>query len=61
MTAFLNGKLTEDIYMSQPDGYVDAKVPNRACKIEKSIYGSKQASCRWDLGFGETIKEFGFY
>ena len=59
-TAFLSGKLAEDVYMSQPDGFVDAKHPNRVCKLEKSIYGLKQASRRWNLCFDEKVKEFGF-
>ena len=37
-TAFLNGKLVEDVYMNQPQGCVDAKHPNKVCKLEKSIY-----------------------
>ena len=45
-TAFLNGKLAEDVYMNQLEGFVDEKFPNRVCKLEKSIYGLKQASCR---------------
>ncbi|CAH1448519.1 unnamed protein product [Lactuca virosa] len=59
-TAFLNGKLAEDVYMNQPEGFVDAKHPNRVCKLEKSIYGLKQASRRWNLCFDEKVKEFGF-
>ncbi|CAH1441502.1 unnamed protein product [Lactuca virosa] len=59
-TAFSNGKLTEDVYMSQPEGFVDAKHPNRVCKLEKSIYGLKQESHRWNLCFDEKVKEFGF-
>ena len=59
-TAFLNGKLSEDVYMNQPEGFVDAKHPNRVCKLEKSIYGLKQASRRWNLCFDEKVKEFGF-
>nr|GFA65987.1 zinc finger, CCHC-type [Tanacetum cinerariifolium] len=43
-TAFLNGRLNEDIYMEQPEGYVDPKYPNRVCKLQRSIYGLKQAS-----------------
>nr|GFA37723.1 hypothetical protein [Tanacetum cinerariifolium] len=43
-TAFLNGRLDEDIYMEQPEGYVDPKYPNRVCKLQRSIYGLKQAS-----------------
>ena len=59
-TAFLNGKLQEDVHMAQPEGFVHAKYPNRVCKLEKSIYGLKQASRSWNLCFNEKIKEFGF-
>ena len=43
-TAFLNGKLGEDVYTSQLEGFVDEKIPNRVYKLEKSICGLKQAS-----------------
>ncbi|KAD2804168.1 hypothetical protein E3N88_37545 [Mikania micrantha] len=59
-TAFLNGHLTEDVYMAQPEGFVDPKNPNKVCKLKKSIYGLKQASRSWNLRFDEKIKEFGF-
>ena len=59
-TAFLNGKLAEDVYMSQPEGFVSNEYPNRVCKLEKSIYGLKQAPRRWNLCFDEKVKEFGF-
>ena len=42
--AFLNGNLLEDVYMTQPEGFVDTKYPNRECKLQRSIYGLKQAS-----------------
>ncbi|KAJ9545177.1 hypothetical protein OSB04_024884 [Centaurea solstitialis] len=59
-TVFLNGKLTEDVYMEQPAGFEDPKNPNKVCKLLKSIYGLKQASRSWNLQFDERIKEFGF-
>ncbi|KAJ9556509.1 hypothetical protein OSB04_011123 [Centaurea solstitialis] len=59
-TAFLNGKLSEDVYMTQPEGFVQSEHPNRVCKLQKSIYGLKQASRSWNICFDEKNKEFGF-
>jgi hypothetical protein len=42
--AFLNGKLIADVYMTQPKGFVDPKHASKICKLQKSIYGLKQAS-----------------
>ena len=36
--AFLNGSLDYEIYMSQPEGFVDPDRPNHVCKLKKSIY-----------------------
>ncbi|GKC17259.1 retrotransposon protein, putative, ty1-copia subclass [Tanacetum coccineum] len=59
-TAFLNGRLDEDIYMEQPEGYVDPNYPNGVCKLQRAIYGLKQASRQWNKRFDEEIKKFGF-
>ncbi|GKF22629.1 retrotransposon protein, putative, ty1-copia subclass [Tanacetum coccineum] len=59
-TAFLNGRLDEDIYMDQPEGYVDPNYPNGVCKLQRAIYGLKQASRQWNKRFDEEIKKFEF-
>ena len=59
-TAFLNGFLEEEVYMSQPERFVLKDNPNQVCKLKKSIYGLKQASRSWNVRFDVTIKEFGF-
>ena len=58
--AFLNGNLLKDVYMTQPNGFIDPKYPNRVCKLQRSIYGIKQASQSWNLHFDEAVKEFSF-
>ncbi|GJS45341.1 retrotransposon protein, putative, ty1-copia subclass [Tanacetum coccineum] len=59
-TAFLNGYLSEDVYMEQPKGFVNPKYPNQVSKLKHSIYGRKQASRQWNKQFDDEIKKFGF-
>nr|GEV29781.1 hypothetical protein [Tanacetum cinerariifolium] len=46
-TAFLNGNLREEVYVSHPDGFVDPDNPNHVYRLKKSLYGLKQAPCAW--------------
>ncbi|GJU83779.1 retrovirus-related pol polyprotein from transposon TNT 1-94 [Tanacetum coccineum] len=46
-TAFLNGILREEVYVSQPDGFVDLEKPNHVYKLKKSLYWLKQAQRDW--------------
>ena len=43
-TAFLNGELDYDIYMSQPERFVNEDKPNYVWKLKRSIYGLKQSA-----------------
>ena len=59
-TAFLNGYLEEDIYMEQPLGFTSSDTDHKVCKLQRSIYGLKQASRSWNTHFNDVIKMFGF-
>jgi len=43
-TTFLNGKLNEEIFMEQPQGFIEKGQENEVCRLLKSIYGLKQSS-----------------
>ena len=59
-TVFLNGFLKEELYMMQPEGFVDPKGANKVCKLQRSIYGLVQASQSWNIRFDSVIKTYGF-
>jgi len=56
--AYLNGKLTQPIYMEQPTGFDDGS--GLVCLLIKSIYSLKQAGCVWNIEFGDAMQHHGF-
>ncbi|KAL2249476.1 UNVERIFIED_CONTAM: Retrovirus-related Pol polyprotein from transposon TNT 1-94 [Sesamum indicum] len=56
--AFLHGYLEEDLYMDPPEGY--SVQLGLVCKLERSIYGLKQASRQWNVELTLKLTEFGF-
>ena len=59
-TAFLNGFIKEELYMMQPEGFVNPKGANKVCKLQGSIYGLVQASRSWNKHFDSVIRAYGF-
>nr|GEW18241.1 retrovirus-related Pol polyprotein from transposon TNT 1-94 [Tanacetum cinerariifolium] len=69
-TAFLNGKLREEVYINQPDGFVDSDNPNHVYKLKKALYVLKQDPRAWydmlssfllSQDFSkESLKKYGF-
>ena len=59
-TAFLNGFIKEELYMMQPEGFVNPKGANKMCKLQRSIHGLVQASRSWNIRFYSVIKTYGF-
>ena len=59
-TFFLNGSINECIYIVQLEGFIAKDQDTKVCKLQKSIYGLKQASRSWNIKFDQLIKSFGF-
>ena len=58
--AFLQGTLTDTLYMSQPPGYVDSNNPTHVCQLTKVICGLKQAPRAWYTELKTFLLHFGF-
>jgi len=58
-TAFLNGMLNEEVFMEQPEGYIQDK--SKVCRLNKSIYGLKQAPRCWNRRFYKFITGQGYH
>ena len=59
-TAFLNGKLDEEVYMKQPEGFVTEGQEHLVCRLKRSIYGLKQSPRCWNAALDSQLKKLGF-
>jgi hypothetical protein len=58
--AFLHGSLAEEVFMEQPQGFIDANHPDYVCCLHKTIYGLKQAPRAWFTRLCESLQALGF-
>ena len=59
-TAFLHGELTEEVYMRQPEGFIEPGNEHLVCRLRRSIYGLKQSPRCWNQALDNRLKEMGF-
>jgi len=57
--AFLHGFIDEDVYMLPPEGYATG-LPGQVCKLQRSLYGLKQASRQWNIELAKFLVTEGF-
>ena len=60
-TTFLHGQLDEEIYMEQPEGFMEKGKENLLCRLKKSLYGLKQAPCQWYKKFESFMVDHKFH
>nr|GEV20450.1 retrovirus-related Pol polyprotein from transposon TNT 1-94 [Tanacetum cinerariifolium] len=60
-TAFLHGSLKEDVYVCQPEGFIDADHPSHVFKLKKALYGLKQAPRAWYDEFSMFLLQNHFF
>lgn len=58
--AFLHGFLAKEVFIKQPQGFVDKAHPNFVCKLHKALIGLKQAPQAWFHRLSTFLLDIGF-
>ncbi|KAI5338475.1 hypothetical protein L3X38_017746 [Prunus dulcis] len=58
--AFLHGHLKEEVYMTQPSGFLDSSQPHHVCRLHRSLYGLKQAPRAWFQCLSSSLLQLQF-
>lgn len=59
-TAFLHGELKEIVYVSQPEGFESKGQENKVYKLNKALYGLRQAPRAWNTKLNQILMELQF-
>ncbi|KAK8945216.1 hypothetical protein KSP39_PZI007881 [Platanthera zijinensis] len=59
-SAFLNGDLVEEVYVSQPPGFVIVGEEHKVLKLKKALYGLRQAPRAWNFKLDQSLSSLGF-
>ena len=59
-TTFLNGKISEEVYLEQPEGFETHDPNTFVCKLKKVLYGLKQAPRAWYERIDKYLTSLGF-
>jgi hypothetical protein len=59
-SAFLNGELKEEVYVYQPPGFEMEGQEHKVYKLNKALYGLRQAPRAWNMKLDCTLKKMGF-
>ncbi|GKE19287.1 zinc finger, CCHC-type containing protein [Tanacetum coccineum] len=59
-SAFLHGDLKEEVYVTQPEGFVQQRNSGKVYKLIKALYGLRQAPRAWNVKLDQTLKSLDF-
>ena len=59
-TTFPNGNIDADVYMEQPEGFIDTKYPEKVCKLRKIIDSLKQSARHWNKTIDYFLKKLNY-